>query len=273
MLNQSYSPSREPTHRYIGRLTAPEIETHLSPSSVLCLPIGAYEQHGPHLPIYTDTILAEGFAHKVIARWGDHYDIWLLPTIPYGLSREHAWSAGTLSLSVRVFSDLVLTLVEEMSTAVPARNLLIINGHGGNRGILEALVYEIERRSSLNVCVTHPTALSKVRSGSLLPEVHGGMSETSVMLALANNEVHMERLPESYHPDESVGEAIRHLIVERGTTWPWTSEDSSIASFGIIGDPRKANPDLGRCIIESAVEEYGKVLSCLIARGKENEQR
>ena len=273
MLDGSYWPSGEPARRHLGRLTAPEVKQSLSRRSVLCLPIGAYEQHGPHLPIYTDTILAEGFAYKVIARWGEHYDIWLLPTIPYGLSREHSWSAGTVSLSIRVFSDLVLAVCEELAAAVPARNLLIINGHGGNRGILEALVYEIKRRVSLNVCVTHPTALSKARSGSPLPEVHGGMSETSVMLALASSEVHMERLPESYIPDESAKEAIRRIILERGTTWPWTSDDPSIASFGIIGDARKADPDLGRRIVESAIEEYGKVLSCLVARDRDDGRR
>lgn len=267
MTERSYWPGREPISRHVGRLTAYEVQNRLSAGSVLCLPVGSYEQHGPHLPIYTDTILAEGFAYAVVDRWGEEYDVWLLPTIPYGLSREHAWAPGTVSLSVGVFSELILSVCAGVIAAVPARNLLIVNGHGGNRGILEALVYEIQQRCSLNVCVTHPTALSKVRSGSPLPEVHGGMSETSVMLALASSEVYMDRLMESYTPPESAAVRIRQLILDRGVSWPWTSDDRTISSLGIIGDARKANTDLGQRIFESAVGEYGNVLSQLVTRG------
>jgi creatinine amidohydrolase/Fe(II)-dependent formamide hydrolase-like protein len=157
------------TLRQLGALSAPEVRRSLSVDSVLCLPLGSYEQHGPHLPLDTDSLIAEGYAREVIARWGELHDIWLLPTIPYGLSMEHSWSPGTVSLTLRVFSDLMLTLCENIATTTPARNLLIINGHGGNRGALEALVYEIQSKASLNACVTHPSALSKVKSDSQLP--------------------------------------------------------------------------------------------------------
>lgn len=256
-------------HRHLGYLTAPEISTRLRPESVLCLPIGSYEQHGPHLPVGTDTILAEQFARRAVARWGNAYDAWLLPAIPYGLSREHAWSAGTLSLPVETFTALVLAMCEQYTVGTPARNLLIVNGHGGNRGILEALVYELGHRFALNACVTHPTALSKVRSGSPLPEVHGGMSETSVMLALSPSDVYLERLPVGYAPELATGEAVRELILDRGVTWPWSSADPGIASNGIIGDARHADPDLGQRIVESAVEAYGGVLARLTAHIRE----
>ena len=62
--------------------------------------MGSMEQHGPHLPLNTDTVLAEAFTRRIVERWGEAYDLWRLPAIAIGLSREHDWAAGTLSLSV-----------------------------------------------------------------------------------------------------------------------------------------------------------------------------
>ena len=104
------------------------------------------EQHGPHLPLNTDTVLAEAFTRRIVERWGEAYDLWQLPPIAIGLSREHDWAAGTLSLSVAGMTALLRDLCREIVRALPARNLLIVNGHGGNRGILEALGREIARR-------------------------------------------------------------------------------------------------------------------------------
>jgi creatinine amidohydrolase len=261
-------PVSESSERYLGRLTSTGLSDRLSRDSTLCLPIGACEQHGPHLPLMTDTIQADRFAFQVASRWHKEHDIWLLPTIPYGLSREHGWARGTISLTVRVFSELLLGLCEQIATTLRAKNLIIINGHGGNRGMLEVLIYEMEDRFGLNICVTHPSALASVRSGSHLPEVHGGMSETSIMLAIAPGEVRMDLIPDDYAADASASEAIRDTIISRGTSWPWRSNDPSIATLGIIGDARKANVALGREIVESSLAEYGRVLACLAERGR-----
>ena len=82
----------------------------MSKSSVLCLPLGAIEQHGPHLPLNTDLIIADNIARLMAERLGDEFDLWLLPAIPVGLSREHAWTPGTLSLNVQSFAALLRDL-------------------------------------------------------------------------------------------------------------------------------------------------------------------
>ena len=125
--------------RLIGDLTFAEIGSALGAASVLCLPVGSMEQHGPHLPLITDTVLAEAFARRIVERWSQTYDLWQLPPLPVGLSREHAWAPGTLSLSVAGMTALLRDLGREIARALPTKNLLIVNGHGGNRGILEAL--------------------------------------------------------------------------------------------------------------------------------------
>ena len=254
--------------RYLGSLTSVEVERKVSADSVLCLPIGSYEQHGPHLPLHTDVILAERFSQKLVARWGEEFDLWLLPAIPYGLSLEHAWAPGGVSLSLTLLSQYVLGMLSAVARAIPARHLLIVNGHGGNRGVLEGLVYEIRRDCGFNVCVTHPGGLSRIKTESPLPEVHGGRRETSVMLALAPEEVHLDRLAAaSYQPPSGAKEAIDALVLARGTTWPWDSDDSSIASMGVVGDARGASASLGGQIVESVINEFGNVLRRLRERG------
>ena len=251
-------------NRWYGSLPAPEIASRLTEDSILCLPIGSYEQHGPHLPVHTDTVIAEQFTKRLIDRYGDDHDLWALPPIPYGLSLEHAWSPGTISLRVGVFTSILDTVVGECVRATPARRLIIVNGHGGNRGILEAAIYELEITHHVRICVLHPSSLSTIRAESALPEIHAGMRETSVMLALAPSDVHLDRLPDNFALDESHRDEIRRLVLNRGTTWPWRSRDSRIATMGITGDdPRLASAELGESIINSALDACGAVLEQL----------
>jgi creatinine amidohydrolase len=81
-------------HRTYARLTAPQVSADLSERTILCLPVGSLEQHGPHLPINTDTVLAERFAHCLAQYAAERHDVWVAPPLPFGLSPEHAWSAG-----------------------------------------------------------------------------------------------------------------------------------------------------------------------------------
>jgi creatinine amidohydrolase len=258
--------ARAPTSRLIGELTFLEISSHLKDTSILCLPLGAIEQHGPHLPLNTDVIVAEGLTRAIVARWGDAFDLWQLPALPIGLSREHDWAPGTMSLSIRTFVAVLRDLARDLVRALPARNLAIINGHGGNRGVLETLLHELRADFALNACVIHPFDLSKVEAPPLGPDIHGGKSETSVMLALAPDLVRL-RLIESpkVPPDQT---AIRDLIFDRGASFPWRTDDPRLAQTGIIGDARAAAPELGQAIIASVVENARGVFTRLLENQK-----
>ncbi|WP_326564389.1 creatininase family protein [Micromonospora peucetia] len=251
-------------NRWYGSLSAPEIARQLTERSVLCLPIGSYEQHGPHLPLHTDTVIAGQFTNRLVDRYGDQHDLWALPALPYGLSLEHSWALGTVSLRVAALTTLLNAIVGEFARATPARRLLIVNGHGGNRGILEAVSYELQATHQVRVGVIHPSSLSTAHATSGLPEIHAGMKETSIMLTLAPNDVHLDRLPETFAADPAHRDEIQCLILERGTTWPWSSGDDRIACLGIIGgDPRLASAELGEAIITSALDESDQVLQHL----------
>jgi creatinine amidohydrolase/Fe(II)-dependent formamide hydrolase-like protein len=142
--------------------------------------------------------------------------------------------------------------------SLPTRNLAIVNGHGGNRGILENLILELDSDFGINPCVIHPFDLSKAEAGASHPDVHGGASETSVMLALAPQLVRTEKiasLSQSSNPD-----SVAALIVARGATWPWRTDDPRLAAGGVIGEAGRASAQRGEAIVASIVEEAGQVL-------------
>jgi creatinine amidohydrolase/Fe(II)-dependent formamide hydrolase-like protein len=245
----------------IGDLTFPEVSARLKETSILCLPLGAIEQHGPHLPLDTDVIVAEELTRRIIARWGEAFDLWQLPTAPISLSREHDWAPGTLSLSIQTFVALLRELARDIARALPARNLAIVNGHGGNRGVLDNLLHELRGDFGLNACVLHPFDLPKVKVAASGLDVHGGKSETSVMLVLRPQLVRRDLIAASTPPDPGTAAT---LIFDRGVSFPWRTDDPRLTANGVIGDAEAATPELGQAIIDSVVEEAREVLRRLL---------
>ena len=249
--------------RLIGELSYLEISKHLGESSILCLPIGSIEQHGPHLPLNTDVVLAEECTRRIVARWGVALDLWQLPTLAVSLAREHEWAPGTLSLSIQSMTSIVRDMGREIARALPARNLAIVNGHGGNRGILEALAQDLRADFRLNVCVLHPAAWAEADANVAIPEIHGGKNETSMMLAAAPQLVRRDRIARLKHPP--AGKAVRETILDQGVTWPWTTDDKRIADMGVIGDAHAASAEFGKQILDRIAETAGGVLKQLLA--------
>ncbi len=255
---------RRPSSRLLGELTFPQVSQYLADTSILLLPLGAIEQHGPHLPLATDAIIAEDLARRMVARWGDALDLWQLPTIAITVSREHDWAPGTLCLTIEHFVALIRNLAREIARSLPARNLAILNAHGGNRGVLETLVRDFAHDDGLNVCVIHPFDLARVKIPQ--PDVHGGQGETSAMMEIAPRLVRRDKLVGLKHGDKAT---IETLVFDRGVTWPWRSDDPRLADQGVIGDARGASRDLGRKIVDSIVAGSRSVFEQLLR----NQQR
>jgi creatinine amidohydrolase/Fe(II)-dependent formamide hydrolase-like protein len=248
--------------RLIGELTFPEVSKLLRESSILCLAVGSIEQHGPHLPLNTDVVLAEEFTRRIVARWGEPLDLWQLPTLSISLAREHEWAPGSMSLSVQGMTTAMRELGREIARALPARNLAIINGHGGNRGILEALMHELRADFGLNVCVLHPSTWVEADGSALIPEIHGGKNETSMMLAAAPHLVRRDQIALLKNAPDAT--AIRQIILDRGVSWPWTSDDQRLAHMGIIGDVQGASAESGLKMFDQVVERAGGILKQLL---------
>jgi creatinine amidohydrolase len=252
--------------RLIGELTFQEISKVLGESSILCLPIGSIEQHGPHLPLNTDVVLAEEFTRHIISRWGEPLDLWQLPTLAISLAREHDWAPGTMCLSIQTMVALMRDLGREIARALPARNLVIVNGHGGNKGILEALAHDLRADFGLNVCILHPAALAETDAKANIPEIHGGKIETSMMLALAPQLVRQDCIVLLKYPPD--GESIHKSILDPWVTWPWTTDDKRIADTGVIGDAHAASVEYGKLIVDRVVDAAGGVLRQLLENQK-----
>jgi creatinine amidohydrolase/Fe(II)-dependent formamide hydrolase-like protein len=250
--------------RSIGELTSPDVSKRLRTSSILCLPIGSIEQHGPHLPLKTDLVLAEEFTRRIIARWGETYDLWQLPPVAISLAREHEWAPGTMSLSIEGMTRIIRDLGREIARSLPARNLVIINAHGGNRGILEALAQDLRGDFRLNVCILHPTTWADVNAASKTPEIHGGKNETSMMLAAAPHLVRTDQIVKLQGAPRA--DAVRATILDPSVTWPWTTDEKAIAENGVIGDVKSASAEFGEQLLEKIAEAAGGVLKQLLER-------
>jgi creatinine amidohydrolase len=249
--------------RVLGELTFQDAARVIKATSIICLPLGAIEQHGAHLPLNTDVVVAEGLTRRLLERWGEEFDLWQLPTLSIGLSREHDWAAGTLSLSINGFAAYLRDLAGTFVRALPARNLAIVNGHGGNRGILENLLHELHGDFGLNAVVLHPFDLAG--GDPIGADVHGGKGETSVMLALAPQAVRRDKIGAGGPPDPK---AVQALIYERGATWGWRSDDARLARDGIIGDPGGATAEHGAALLDRMVAASGPIFTRLLENQK-----
>jgi creatinine amidohydrolase/Fe(II)-dependent formamide hydrolase-like protein len=198
-----------------------------------------------------------------LQQWGEAFDLWQLPTLSVGLSREHDWAAGTLSLSIHGFTAYLRDLAATIVRSLPGRNLAIINGHGGNRGILENLLHELRGDFGLNAVVLHPFDLAGADTSSV--DVHGGRAETSVMLALAPARVRRDRIASGGPPDPK---AVQALIFERGATWGWRSDDARLGRDGIIGDPGGATAEHGAELLDRMSVASGSVFARLLENQK-----
>ena len=245
--------------RLLTDLTAPALAAALGPDSVLVLPTGAVEQHGPHLPVATDLITAQTLAERAVERFGDDLDLWLLPPLAYTKSNEHAWSAGTFWLSAQTLTAVLRDLGRSVART-PARRLAFLNGHGGNSALLQVVARDIRVETGLRTFTLHPRLPAD--QGGTSPEgelgmgVHGGFEETSLMLHLRPELVDMSQA-DRWVPEHLAG--YRHVRFGGSVSFGWTSDDFGPA--GVIGDARGATAEAGAAKAEAAVAYLGEALA------------
>lgn len=233
-------------------LSGPAVAEALGPDSVVVQPIGAIEQHGPHLPMSVDAVIADEVASALLTAVGGAVDLWLLPTLAVSKSDEHLWSPGTLSISgdtmARVLDDLAGCVA-----ATGARRLVFLNGHGGNSSLLATACRDVRLTHGLLTFLVHPFVPPAAGGPSTEEEsgfgIHGGLHETALFAHLRPDEVDM-------------GKALRNVPewmaenrwVRFGgpVQFGWTSRD--FGPDGLIGDPTGATEDLGRRLFDEVVE-------------------
>ena len=231
----------------------------MHPGSILVQPLGAVEQHGPHLPFSTDLVIADRVATEAVERVGADLDVWMLPPLAYTKSNEHAWSAGTIWLSATT----LLAVLDDIGRCVattPARKLVFLNGHGGNSALVAAANRELRLAHGLMTFLAHPSIPpdqgGTSAAGELGMGIHGGTDETSLMLHLAPDLVDMSvatrNVPEHLADND-------HVRFGGSVAFGWLSND--FGPDGHIGDPTPATAELGAQLFEGAVATFCDALA------------
>jgi creatinine amidohydrolase len=225
----------------------------LSKDATLVLPIGSTEQHAHHLPVRTDAAVVTAIAEACVERASASAPILLLPTLPFGFAHHHLPFGGTVSLRSETYVD-VLTDIAVGLSEQGFKRLVFLNGHGGNdaamRLVVDRLMYEKRIK-------THVAAASYwLIAGQALTNIvgikeshlpgHAGHFETSLMLALAPELVHLEARPHDSEAGQPLGEADIPLAhIRRPGVWE--------ASDGRSDDAQLATAEMGRKVFEEMV--------------------
>lgn len=221
-----------PPRRPLGETTWPEIPER----PVLLIPVGSTEQHGPHLAIGTDALVAEAVATGLASRMPDAI---VAPVIEYGASGEHADFPGTLSIGL----DALRTVLVELgrSATLWAASVVLVNGHGGNALAVDDATRQLvqEGRDVRWVPCAAPGA-----------DPHAGRTETSLLLHLAPNLVRVDRA--------EAGDArpIQVLLPELRA-----SGVRAISPNGVLGDPEGASSEEGERILATMIDRAAATLA------------
>lgn len=234
------------TRRY-AELTTEQIASDLSRDSVLVLPTGAIEPHGPHLPLATDLIVAEAVSAAVVERGAAAgHDVWLMPALGYTKSDEHSQLPGTVWLRASTLFDTLVDIGAAIAQT-PVRRLLFLNAHGGNSALIEVAAREIRRRFAIQTFFNSGAAQPGPTERGL--GIHAGWAETSMMLHLRPDLVHMDKAVPAVA--DAVADAD-HVGFTKAVKFGWLSTD--FAESGVIGDPTGADAGIGEKLFSERVD-------------------
>lgn len=241
----------------------------LAAQTVAVLPVAAVEQHGPHLPLSVDAALLDGVIQAALPLLPAELPVLFLPPQQLGLSTEHRSYPGTLTLSPSTLIALWTELGECVARA-GIKKLLLLNGHGGNVSPMDIVARELRQRCGLLVYSSSwfglplPDAVSGLFSAQEHRfGIHGGEIETSMMLHLAPQTVHMEEARD--WRSTSQDRAAAHAILGNGRSakMGWAIEDYHPA--GAVGNAAAATAANGRAVVQAAGQALAHLLSELHA--------
>lgn len=254
-----------PHQRHLQQLSWPELARQAARAgSTVLWPFGSIEQHGPQLPLSTDSVFADVVADAVLASLPEGLPIWRLPLQALGFSPEHQGFPGTLSLPADLLIAQVVAVGEQLAQAGFGR-LVLFNGHGGQIALLEVAARELRQRQPRLAVL--PCFLWRGPEGvaELIPEpersdgLHAGLAETSLMLHLAPQLVADGTIapPHGELPPPPPGWSL-----EGAAPCSWRTVELSCS--GVIGDPSGADPALGQALLERLVAGWRQRLEALL---------
>lgn len=239
--------------------TSPALDRHIDDTTLVVGALGAVEQHGPHLPLDTDSVIARALLNAALERLDGSLDVVVLPPMAIGASDEHKSFPGTLGLDAVTFAGMLETIGSDVARA-GGRRIVWVNGHGGNRAAMDIAALALRRRFGMLAVKCTYTRLGDPPGGDvgeLARGFHGGWLETALMLHLAPDRVHADRLADFRAPGiEDSGSAL--LGPEGPASFAWLSED--LNPEGVIGNAAAATAGQGARLVEFYAERIVRVL-------------
>ncbi|ACK69947.1 Creatininase [Gloeothece citriformis PCC 7424] len=250
-----------PPDRFFPYLTWTDIQEMSDKENVVIIqPVGAIEQHGPHLPIIVDSAISMGVLGKALLKLDSHIPAYALPCLYYGKSNEHWHFPGTITLS----AETLLSVIKEMAESLYRsgfRKLVLMNSHGGQPQIMEIAARDIHQEyQDFLVFPLFTWRVPHVAKELLTPEeiefgIHAGDAETSIILSLLPDQVKMERAVKEY-PQGLPSESL--LSMEGKLPFAWLTAE--LSKSGVMGDATTATREKGERLLESVSDGWVQVI-------------
>ncbi len=251
------SPPRDWSHIYW-----PDVSAASPANWIAVLPLAATEQHGPHLPLGTDTMIAQAYLARVRETLAREIPATFLPLQEVGLSTEHIAYPGTLTLPYHVAIRHWLAFGESVARA-GVRKLVMITSHGGNSDAMALVAQELRCRNNMLVVTTGWSRLSAAEG--LFPDselrhgIHGGAVETSIMLAAHPQAVLKDRIANFEPPSVAMEKEFNWLSTRRPAPFAWAAQD--LHASGAAGDATLASAEKGRQLIDHGAKAFCELLA------------
>ena len=224
--------------------------------TIAVMPTAAIEQHGPHLPVGTDTFIAAGMCDLLRAECPADLDLRILPIQAVGKSNEHLWARGTLTLTAETALRAWVELGLSVSRA-GVRKIAIVNSHGGNLDLISILSRELRVQADMLAVKCQWSSFGHPEDmyppDELTYGIHGGGVETSLMLAFRPESVDLSAV--RCNPSSAETSAIPP---EGPVSYGWIATD--LSDRGVVGDASVATAEKGRATAAHQVEGFVALL-------------
>jgi creatinine amidohydrolase len=229
---------------------------------IAVLPLAATEQHGPHLPVGTDVMIAEAYLARVKELLPDTIPATFLPLQPVGISTEHIGYPGTLTLPTDVALKTWMALGESVARA-GIRKLVMVTSHGGNSAAMTLVAQDLRARCGL-LAVTTGWSRFGAPEGLFSAEelrhgIHGGAVETSIMLARYSQHVLTDKIADFRPAGIAMEKDYRWLSPHRPAPFAWQAQD--LHPGGAVGDATLASAEKGEILLEHGARAFCELLA------------
>lgn len=249
--------------RHWGDMTTAEFASCDKTRLIAVLPVGAIEQHGPHLPVCVDAAINAGVLHKALELLPADVPVCVLPAVPYGKSVEHDSFPGTVSLTSATLEAVWRDIGDSLAHS-GVEKLVLFNSHGGQPQVMDIVARDLRKRHAMLVvtCSWFSFGLpDELFSGNELKHgLHAGDVETSVMLHLHPELVQMEHSENFKSTGETMERDFSKLAPEGGGVgFGWLAEDLNPA--GATGDATNATAEKGKETVAHAAAQFVNLLN------------